>query len=325
MTLAHGNAALGLDAGGTHTRWAVVNAQGELLGCGVACGMTALQMGEARGREAVAEVLAQLAQQVGALCPVQRVCAGVTGAGARHEPATRALQGLLAQAFHIEPLAVCVLSDIEIAYRAVYAPGQGYLVCAGTGSMAAFIDEQGELHRAGGRGGVLDDGGSGYWIAREALRQIWRAEDERPGAWRDSPMARRVFEQLGSSDWDASRRFVYTGTRGAMGQLALAVAAAAQEDPLALDILQRAGAELARLAAALVARFGPRPVALAGRVSQLHPVIAQSLGAALPAGLVLQVLDSRAEMAAARLALHFENLEGPTAATRSVPASSVTD
>jgi glucosamine kinase len=144
---------------------------------------------------------------------------------------------------------------MEIAYRASFAPGEGYLVYAGTGSIGAFIDAAGQFHRAGGRGVVLDDGGGGFWIAREALRHIWRLEDEMPGAWQASPMARAVFDYVGGADWADSRQFIYGQERGAVGKLALAVAATADQDPAA-TILRAAGRELARLALALTKRFG---------------------------------------------------------------------
>ena len=53
----------------------------------------------------------------------------------------------------------------------------------------------------------------------------------------------------------------------------MAVAGAADEDAAAMDILQRAGLELARLGLALVRRCGARPLALAGRVFDLHPAV----------------------------------------------------
>jgi N-acetylglucosamine kinase-like BadF-type ATPase len=112
---------------------------------------------------------------------------------------------------------------------------------------------------------------------------------------------------MGGSEWPTTRQFVYAGTRGAMGRLALAVTAAAEDDPVALDILQRAGLELARLGTALVKRFGPRPVALAGRAAQLHPAIAQSLREALPAELPLKNVNLQAHLAAARMAAQHLN------------------
>jgi N-acetylglucosamine kinase-like BadF-type ATPase len=200
------------------------------------------------------------------------------------------------------PSQVHACSDIELAYRVHFAPGEGYLVYAGTGSIGAWIDGQGQLHRAGGRGVLLDDGGGGYWIAREALRHIWRNEDETPGQWRNSPLAQTVFDYLGGPDWSATRSFMYGRERGEIGQLARAVAASADADPAARAILVQAGRELARLATALCTRFGPRPVLLAGRAATLHPLIQESLRATLPAGVTLAHSAGLMHHGAARLA-----------------------
>ena len=192
------------------------------------------------------------------------------------------------------PRAITLCNDIEIAYLDSFEPGEGYLVYAGTGSIGAYIDADHQFHRAGGRGVMLDDGGGGFWIAREALRQIWRNEDERPGRWRESPMARAVFDHVGGDDWAFSRQFIYGQERGEVGKLALAVAASADADPAAAAILHAAGRELARLAQALTRRFGPRPVVLAGRASGLHPIIFGAMRAALPAELQLTQTVSQA-------------------------------
>jgi N-acetylglucosamine kinase-like BadF-type ATPase len=117
-------------------------------------------------------------------------------------------------------------------------------------------------------------------------------------------MARAVFAQIGGSDWSLSRQFIYGQDRGAIGQLALAVAASADTDPVARNILERAGNELARIALALVGRYGARPIALGGRAAQLHPLIAQSMRAGLPAELSMTQRHTLAHHAAARIALH---------------------
>jgi len=169
--------------------------------------------------------------------------------------------------------------------------------------VVAFIDADGLLHRAGGRGVAIDDAGGGYWIAREALRHVWRADDESPGSWRDSPLANALFEQIGGTGWDRTRLYVYEGDRGDMGKLALAVAKAAGQDPVAREILAAAGRELARLALAMARRHGKRPVALTGRAAQLHPLIAESMRAGLPPYMQLDVRVSAGHHAAARLAL----------------------
>jgi glucosamine kinase len=288
---------LGIDAGGTQTRWALADAAGAIVAEGGVGGMSALQMSSDSGRDVVRGVFATLAAEVLAVGQPLRVCAGLTGFdGAAALPAQ-----WLAKLLGIAPAAVSVRNDIEIAYLDSFAPGEGYLVYAGTGSIAAWIDADGRFNRAGGRGVTLD---GGFWIAREAMRHIWRREDEEPGAWRQSPMACAVFDHVGGSDWDASRQFIYGQERGAIGRLALAVAASADADPVARGILEQAGGELARIALALVGRFGARPIALGGRAASLHPLIARAMRAALPAELALTQRTTQAHHAAARIALH---------------------
>lgn len=287
---------LGLDVGGTQARWAVVDAAGTLVDQGQAAGFSATQLHDSAAQAQVVQVLRQVGMTAGS---VQGSLAGVTGLDARQAPI---LAQQLSQALGCDAGGVRVMSDIELACRARFEPGQGVLLIAGTGSIAAFIDGQGALHRAGGHGPVIDDAGGGHWIAREALRRIWRAEDETPGASAQSPLAQQLFKAIGGSDWPATRQWVYGATRGELGTLALAVAAAADEDPAALTLLQAAGSELARLALVLQRRFGKLPVAPAGRVFELHPAVRAAVEQALPAATLLPPAQLSIEVEAARIA-----------------------
>jgi N-acetylglucosamine kinase-like BadF-type ATPase len=289
---------LGIDAGGTQTRWALAAGDGRVHADGLGQGWSALLMATPEGRARVRAVLREIAHAVRRHGRAGAIRAGVTGFGGDCAP----LQALLAEVFDLAPAAIALGNDIEIAYLSAFRPGEGYLVYAGTGSIGAFIDEAGQFHRAGGRGVVLDDGGGGFWIAREALRHVWRNEDEEPGRWHASPLSRAVLAHIGSDDWAASREFIYNNERGEVGKLALAVAASAERDPVAAEILTRAGQELARLAQALITRHGPRPVVLAGRASTLHPLILQSMRAALPDGTPLTHAPTQAHHGAARIA-----------------------
>jgi N-acetylglucosamine kinase-like BadF-type ATPase len=289
---------LGIDAGGTQTRWALASPDGSIVAEGSAAGLSALQMGNAAGRQIVHATFAMLARAVLKHGRPSRVRAGLTGFGGDGEQLQRWLSELLG----LGSRSIALCNDIEIAYLDSFAPGEGYLVYAGTGSIGAWIDQDKVFHRAGGRGVTLDDGGGGFWIAREALRQIWRNEDECPGVWRLSPMACAVFAHIGGDDWSLSRQFIYGQERGEVGKLALAVAATADTDPAAAAILHAAGQELARLAKALTARFGVRPVVLAGRASGLHPIIAAAMRAALPPDTAMTQTVGHAHYAAARIA-----------------------
>jgi len=289
---------LGLDAGGTQTRWALAHADGSLRAEGHVSGFSGLLLNDPAGRIALAQISHQLAAAVLAHGRPSRAIAGVTGLSER--PQARQMEDLLSQALGLPPSAIRCGSDMDIAYRAAFKPGEGYLLYAGTGSIAAFVDEQGQLQRAGGRGGLLGDEGSGYWIAREAMAAVWRGEDENPGGWQDSALARALFDAIGGHEWSTSRAFAYGADRGAIGRLALAVAEAARQgDAEALALLERAGRELARPLLALLKRYGRRPVAAAGRALQLHPMIAQGLRQALPEGLELRIVHLEPHKSAA--------------------------
>jgi N-acetylglucosamine kinase-like BadF-type ATPase len=289
--------ALGIDAGGTQTRWALVDSSGEVAREGSVPGFSAVQARSAE-RPAIIAILDELARSVLAVGRPERVHAGLTGFGGDGD----GLRALVAAPLGLDPAAVTIGSDIETTYLDMFAPGEGYVVYAGTGSVAAFIDATGELHRVGGRGVTVDDAGSGFWIGRAALRSVWRAEEERPGSSRSSALAAELFALVGGSDWADTRRYVYEGSRGDVARLALAVQRAADRDEAAREILRMSGRELARLARIMTSRFGPRPVALTGRAAALHPLIAETARGLLP-GTPLELRQCRGHRAAARLAL----------------------
>ena len=307
------NTVLGLDAGGTRTRWALADGQGKVLDEGAVGGLTALLMGHEAGREQVRTVLAGLADSLASRhdvpAPAQMVL-GITGYS-DDETLRARLQTLVAELFRLPQKAVTILADVELACRTAFAPGAGYLVYAGTGSIGAFVDAVGIFHRVGGRGSVLGDPGSGHWIACEAMRGIWRREDEDPGCWRHSALAQSVFARVGGSDWTRSRDFIHQGTRGEVGTLALAVAAAADNDPLAREILQRAGTHLGQLALTLMRRFGSRQVVFAGRVMELHPLVSEAARATLPSGTAIRCETLLAHHGAAALAARAHNMQPP--------------
>ena len=293
---------LGIDMGGTQTRWAVADSLGQLLVEGKAPGATALQLSNEEGQTALQELFNSLAREINstknALGKIHHIQAGLTGFNGN----SMTVKKIISSAFDLSEEFISISNDIEIAFLDVFQPGEGYMVYAGTGSIAAFIDDAGHFHRAGGHGYLLDDGGSGYWIARKALKHIWREEDINPGAWRSSSMAKAVFEQIGGHDWNRSRDFIYQNARGEVGLLALAVASAANTDSVALNILREAGSELARLGLAMCLRFGQKPIALSGRVQDLHPIISLSMRQSLPADYQLRLCQNLAHHGAARIA-----------------------
>ena len=274
---------LGLDAGGTQTRWALALASGQMLAEGAVAPFSGQQVHSPEGRELISQALGEIRQALrdAQLPAPAAVWAGVTG---YDEQSGGGLRQMLQQTLALPEARIHLYNDVELACRLCFAPGQGYVVYSGTGSIGVFVDASGAMHRAGGRGSLLGDEGSGHWIARQALAQVWRSEDDAPGSMASSALAQALFERIGGPTWDDTRRFIHLSDRGALGTLALAVAQVADADAGARRLLDQAGEELARLARLLITRHGMRPVVVCGRAASLHPVIEVSLRRCLPPG-----------------------------------------
>ncbi len=271
---------LGIDIGGTASRWVAVDGEGLVLGRGSQAGATGHIFNPVE-RERLTAVLDAIAGEARGFAP-QAACLGVTGLG---EAVLAEARQLAIDLFGVGQ--AWLTDDMELAYRAAFAPGTGHMVSAGTGSIGIHLGADGQMIRVGGRGLLIDDGGSGTWIALNALDQLYRRIDETGGPAEAGLLAEALHAAMGGSGWDITRSFVYGSDRGRIGTLAQAVAAAAsQGDPVATSILEQAARELARLAKALIARAGPLPVAFVGGITTLHPLIRDGIAAELAGAVV---------------------------------------
>jgi N-acetylglucosamine kinase-like BadF-type ATPase len=304
---------LGIDCGGSATRWTLRDEAGPLSRgeAPAANGHLFAPAGRA-AFEAMAAALGRVAPRP------EAVVAGVTGLGAGTAEA-EAARTILAASLSLPAERVHIGDDMWIAYRALFRPGDGHVVSAGSGSIGYHLTAAGVALRTGGRGMAIDDGGSAFWIGREALSLLLRRADADPEAGRRGLLAEAVHGATGGASWPAIRAFVYADPRARLAALAMPVAAAAHGgDADALGLMRRAGEELARLATALIARAGARPVALVGRAALLHPALPDAFRACLP-DVAVQVTQPDAAGAAARLALGDEAppvLDGAGSATR---------
>jgi N-acetylglucosamine kinase-like BadF-type ATPase len=283
---------LGIDAGGSATRWALLDAAGGVVARGSLEAVNGhLFVPESRAR------FVAFAQALAAALPAlpAAVVAGITGLTGDAPEAAVAAEILAAA---LGGAAVAVQDDLWIGYHAAFRPGEGIAVYAGTGSVGMHIRADGTIVRVGGRGILIDDAGSAFWIGKRGLDLLYRRIDAGEAA---GALGARLYAAIGDDSWNAVRAHVYGGGRTAVAMLALAVAAAAAEDPGALAILAEAGRELARLAVVLAAREGRMQVAVLGRAATLHPVILTSLRAAVP-GLEIAMPETDAAIAAAVVA-----------------------
>lgn len=297
-------AGLGIDAGGTATRWHVADAAGAKLASGQAPPMSGHLFSDAARQHARA-VIDAIAEAAARTVAVTGIVAGVTGL-TRGSAGAQLVGDMLAARFTLPASRILVEEDLWVAYRCCFEPGQGILLYSGTGSIGYHVTATSEVVRVGGRGALIDDAGSAFWIAREALRGTLRADEERPGSGWSTKLGRALAAAIGGTEWDAVRTFVYGGARGDMASLARAVATAAVEgDETALGILREAGREIARLGNVLIGRVGVLPVAVTGGALRLHPAMLKSLCAALPAEARPKVVDIDSAAAAALIATRF--------------------
>lgn len=292
---------LGIDAGGTATRWRLVSAGGDCIAQGSVEPLTG-HLFSAAAEERARRIIAEMAQAVGAKTKPAGIVAGITGL-TRDTPAEATMRNILSEAFVLPEEKVFVAEDMWIAYLSHFALGEGILVYSGTGSIGYYLSASKEVLRVGGRGNLIDDGGSGFWVAREALKAVLRAEEDNPGSGWTTILGSSLADALGGTDWNVVRTFVYGGDRGKIGVLARFVGeAAVKGDKTALRILREAGEELARLANSLIKQVGPRPVALVGGGSRLHPIIAEAFKRDLVAPVEVIAAEVDAAMTAGRLA-----------------------
>ena len=300
---------IGVDGGGS--RCTAVLAAADPAGCRErGRGNGGLANANAAGFETAAANVAAAIEEAFAAAgipptPLAAACLGLAGAGSE-TVAGRWLawardRGLAAR--------IEVVPDGLPAFGGDGEPAWGVLVIAGTGSIVWGRRPDGSLLRCGGRGPLVGDEGSGFWVATQGLRAVMRMAD----GWGEETSllaaARRRFAVDEASDLPAGLS-APTTTRAAIAAFAAdVVAAAAAGDAVAGGILDEAATLLCQQAVTVGRRLGVAaggyPLRLAGGLLCHAPAMRERLrdrlaAAGLSPATVACVPDLAA--AAARLA-----------------------
>lgn len=257
---------IGIDGGGTNTRAQLANTHGEILGSGEAGTSNPMVHGvHAAQRElehAIVRAFAQanLARERGAA-----LCMGLGGAGRAREQ-----QELVAWAQQEVAERVQVVNDGQIVLAAGTPENWGTAVIAGTGSFTWGRNRSGETARAGGWGYLVGDEGSGFEIARNALRAATQFAD---GRGERTTLLDAILEFWNLSVPQEIVTQVYRSglTHADIAMFAPRVILQAERgDAAALKIVRGAADELARgvqaVSRSLHFDSGPFPLALTGGV-----------------------------------------------------------
>jgi glucosamine kinase len=253
---------LGLDIGGSTTR-AVLDGDGVTVAEAEGPSASLTAAGPGAATRVLGEVLATLAQRSGGLGTLDAVCVGTAGSGAPDaldwvaDRLRLVIGAHMGPGLHARDVPVRVTNDARLVLAAQGA-GTGIALVAGTGSIALGLLGTREVV-AGGWGHLLGDEGSGYWVVREAVRELCRRHERgaAPGALARAfgavptpELVSRFHEETAPAAWAAS-----------------APAVLESGDPAATAIAASGARHLAGLASAVAGQLGhpaPVPVVLAG-------------------------------------------------------------
>lgn len=171
---------------------------------------------------------------------------------------------------------VQVVADPVVAFAAGTTARRGAVLVAGTGTIAAVVDDDTIVSRVDGHGWLLGDDGSGFWLGRQAVRAVLAELD---GRGQRTMLRCSVLAALTGSDQrgetparqlEVLRGAVYGAPPIALAGLAVLVPAAAMAgDRVAQQIVDRSVALLVDTADALLAAepgASAEVLVLAGRV-----------------------------------------------------------
>lgn len=274
---------MAVDAGGSASRCAVCDFEGNLLGFGVVEGDDAFHAGTPNLTtmvESVRLALSRAGDEVEAIDVVVAGCAGIGLDGSGSAPVEEALLQVVPRAGRVR-----VVPDMVIAFWGALAMPVGVVVSAGTSSVCYGRNVTGETCQIGGWGPLLGDEGSAYEIARHALRAVARAAD---GRGRPTLLTEMLTRAVGVGTPAELIRALDGGANHHRDIAALAVQvalAARQRDAVALRVFQRAGRDLAIAVVAALRQLSlletPVSVSFSGSVFEAGRVLTQPFAASI--------------------------------------------
>jgi len=278
--------ALAVDAGQTNTRAAVVPGHGPRVATGP--GVPRLE-GGADVAGIAAPILRSIAE-LGELPPSPVLGVGLSGIESMSAADLRQLAAALGR--ELGATRVVIASDGVTSYLGALGDRAGAVVAAGTGTVVLARNGD-RWAQVDGWGSLLGDAGSGFAIGRAGLDAALREFDGRRGSAGLRDAAERLFGPLAKLPLQIHGADSPTKTVAGFAPEVTRLAAAGE--PVALDIVAAAAAELATSAAAALGRVlapgTPTEVSYVGSVfvagAPLRERFARRLGQLWPAAELL--------------------------------------
>ncbi len=161
---------LGIDGGGTKTKFALANKKGEIIKSIVLSGSNPVDIGIENTFNILDEGIRTVCSDV--LASEVSVFAGIAGGGLTGDYREKIADFLKKYGF----AKVNNDSDAMNAVASCLGNKEGITIIIGTGGIA-FLRQNEELERFGGYGYLFEDGGSGYCIARDGILSAMKADE----------------------------------------------------------------------------------------------------------------------------------------------------
>ncbi|RLF19973.1 MAG: hypothetical protein DRZ82_03765 [Thermoprotei archaeon] len=241
---------VGVDGGATKTLAILSDKQGRILGWGLSGPSNYHQVGVEGAINAINEAVTK-AMSMAKVNRVNVMCCGLAGIDTKRD------YEIMYK--HINSIELAekkiLVHDAIIALMGATAGRPGVVVIAGTGSVAAGMNERGEYTRVGGWGPILGDEGSAYYIAREALAAVLKSYD---GREEETMLTSELLKAMNLREVEDIVNKIYVEKVGVTYIASLApvvTKCASLGDRVALRIIRRAAKELAELIIAVAKKL----------------------------------------------------------------------
>ena len=255
----------GIDGGGTGCRARIQDAEGRLLGTGIA-GPAALRLGIDRALAEVEKACRAALEEAGlgsdALGSVH-AAAGLAGVGRKG-----ALEQLVERPHPFR--SIVYVNDATIACIGAHGAQDGGIVIVGTGSVGYAVVGGREV-RVGGYGFPISDEGSGADVGLHAIRLALRAYDERAV---DSSLTRDVMMRFHNDPFEAVAWMDPATATDYATFAPLVLRHADAGDPVARRIVRDAAEQIDELVRRLCESGASRIALLGGLASSMQPWLA---------------------------------------------------
>lgn len=240
---------IGIDGGGTKTKFLAVNETGKRLGSYITGG-TYYHL---EGIETVCTRLIEGISAVKGNNDILGICFGMPGFGESGTSDDEAVEKIRSS---LSPYELYVVNDVEAGWAGSLALSAGVNIVAGTGSIAYGRNQDGISARSGGWMEFFSDEGSGYWLGRRALELFAKQSDGR------LPKD-KLYELLGAylnlqddNEMNSLVRDTYAPSREKTASLQRILFEAAKAgDRSAIKLYEEAGRELAMIADATIRKL----------------------------------------------------------------------